>query len=61
MAQHTNYQPRRTGTKGPRETFACRECGHIASKAGLVWFAYLADADKRTGYGWALRCRTACR
>jgi len=56
----TNYQPRRSGTRGPRERFACRDCGRITSKAGLVWYAYLPDADKRTGHGWALRCRAAC-
>lgn len=56
----TNYQPRRTGTKGQRERFACRQCGKIASMAGLVWYISNAEiADKRTGAGWDLRCRTA--
>lgn len=56
----TNYQPRRSGTTGQRERFACRDCGRIMSKAGLVWYATRPDADKRTGFGWAMRCRASC-
>lgn len=57
----TNYQPRRSGTRGPRERYACRECGRLSSKSGLVWFATRADADKRTGDGWAMRCKATCQ